>query len=581
MSKLIIGKNLETGEDFTIDPDRLLTTRVLAQANSGGGKSFLVRKIVEMMNGHAQQIILDIEDDFSSLREKHDFILAGSGGDISVDPRSAELFAHKILELRADVIINLYELKPHDRIRYVKLFFQAMIDAPKSLWHPALVVLDEAQIFAPEKEQAESAGAVADMASRGRKRGFCLLAATQRPARLDKDVAAECRNKLIGLANIQIDRKRAAEELGLTDRAEILALRDLDEGEFYAVGPAFPRGLNKIKIGAVKTTHHAAGEITQKHQRPLATSKVQKILAKLTDLPKEVEQDLNDKQWMRAKIKELEGELRKAKTSIQVKTETKIEKVVDKKVIEQEVRKFRSEFFKKFKEHAKWFQGMLETEFGSIEIESVNLKHLPTGFKTVPNSGAMFAPTPAKAATRVLLKNQTSIPNGVYSISGTDASKPMGRCERALLKFLAMRAGKTFTRTQVGVMTQYRAGAGAFNNAVGRLVSIGAIRRLSDGCLTLVDGFDARSILGEEYSAPEPNSLLEWMDKLGKAERTIFDVVSKDTQKPFSKDELGELTGYVPGTGGFNNALGRLNTLGLIQRNNDGSIQMNQEVLGL
>lgn len=45
---------------------------------------------------------------------------------------------------------------------------------------------------------AESAGAVIDLATRGRKRGQCAVIATQRLSKLHKDAAAEMKNKLIG-----------------------------------------------------------------------------------------------------------------------------------------------------------------------------------------------------------------------------------------------------------------------------------------------------------------------------------------------------------------------------------------------
>jgi hypothetical protein len=55
----------------------------------------------------------------------------------------------------------------------VRLFLEALVNAPKKLWHPALVVVDEAHVFCPETGEAESGDAVIDLATRGRKRGFC------------------------------------------------------------------------------------------------------------------------------------------------------------------------------------------------------------------------------------------------------------------------------------------------------------------------------------------------------------------------------------------------------------------------
>lgn len=563
--KVTIGKNLETEKSFHLDVKTLLKTRLLVDANSGGGKSYLIRKIVEETHGHFQQIILDIEDDFSSLREKYDFILAGAGGDISVDPRTAEVFAHKILELEADVIVNLYELKQHQRIQFVKTFLESMIDAPKKLWHPTFVYLDEAHMFAPEGKRSESLNAVIDMASRGRKRGFCLVPATQRLAKLDKDVAAECRNKLIGLANIEIDRRRAAEELGLTDKETILSLRDLGEGEFYAVGPAFDRGLNRVQIGKVKTTHHEAGEVSKRNSRPMPTSKIQKVLAKLTDLPKEAEQELRDKESMLKKIAELKRELQAAKR--EVKVETKVEKIVDPKAIAKEVSKFKRTFLREFtkltQEHVK--------AVGKL-IENVEPEADPAPF---PRSETLRTGAAANQLVRSIaerIKPKTTAP-----VDGNGRS--FGRCERAIVKFLAMREGRSFTKVQVGALTGYSPGSGGFNNALSNLVQAGIIMRSSDR-IQLRSGFDARSFLGEEYMAPEEDALVQWLNKLGKCERVIFDRVKSDG-RAYTKNELGEITGYSPGSGGFNNAISRLNTLGLIQRNLDGTIELNSELVGI
>src|SRR3954463_622243 len=99
----------------SIDLPTLIDTRLLIQANSGGGKSWLLRRLLEQSHGKVQQIILDPEGEFSSLREKYDYILAGKEGDTPADPRSAALLARRLLELNVSAIIDLYELHPQDR----------------------------------------------------------------------------------------------------------------------------------------------------------------------------------------------------------------------------------------------------------------------------------------------------------------------------------------------------------------------------------------------------------------------------------------------------------------------------------
>lgn len=279
----VMKQTIHLNKTIPIDLPSLIDSRLLVQANSGGGKSWLLRRILEQSHSKAQHIVIDLEGEFSTLREKHDYVLVGKGGDTPADPRSAALLARKLLEHRVSAIIDLYELHHQERKRFVRLFLESMINAPKELWHPCMVVIDEAHIFVPEKGESEAAEAVIDLATRGRKRGFCAVLATQRLSKLHKDAAAECNNKLIGRTGLDIEMKRASEELGFTSREQYLSLRGLDAGEFFAFGPAISREVMKVKIGEVTTTHPKLGMRGAKIIPP--TESVKAILKKLGDLP--------------------------------------------------------------------------------------------------------------------------------------------------------------------------------------------------------------------------------------------------------------------------------------------------------
>lgn len=228
-------KQVSIGPGVTINLDKLMVSRLLLQATSGAGKSWLLRRLLEQSHGLCQQIVIDPEGEFSTLREKFDYVLAAKqGGDTLADVRTAKLLAERLLELGVSAIIDIYELSPKDRITFVKLFLEAMINAPKNLWHPVMVVLDEAHAFAPEKDDAESAEAVKALCTRGRKRGFCAVLATQRLPTLSKDAAAMCANKLIGRASLDIDMTRSGAELGYS-KGDSIVLRDLDDGDRKSV----------------------------------------------------------------------------------------------------------------------------------------------------------------------------------------------------------------------------------------------------------------------------------------------------------------------------------------------------------
>jgi hypothetical protein len=287
MSRRLVLGDTATGP-LVADVPTLIDTRLLLQANSGGGKSWALRRLLEQTHGQVQQLVLDPEGEFASLRERYDYVLAAKhGGDTAADPRSAKLLAERLLELGVSAICDIYELKAHDRIRFVRAFLEALVDAPKRLWHPALVVVDEVHVYCPQQGEAESAGAVIDLATRGRKRGYCAILATQRLSKLHKDAAAELNNKLIGRTGLDVDVKRAADELGF-GKERWRELRELAPGAFFAFGPALSRDVRAVTIGPVATTHPKAGARLA-FTAPPPTEKVKALLPKLADLPAEAE----------------------------------------------------------------------------------------------------------------------------------------------------------------------------------------------------------------------------------------------------------------------------------------------------
>lgn len=311
--KPTIGTIVETGKPQPIDIDRLLLTRMLLQADSGGGKTVALKRLLEQTHGHVQQIIIDPEGEFSTLREKFDYLLcAPEGADAIANPKTAPILARKLRETRVSAVIDIYDLRPQEQKHFVRLFIEELLAAPKNLWNPCLLIIDEAQIFAPEGDKAESLGAIMDLRGRGRKRGLCPILATPRLAELSKDACAGLQNKLIGVTTLDLDVKRAARDLALTPSEATTMLRNLEPGEFFCFGPALNRNITKVKVGSLTTAHgqHLAG----KDKRPPAPSeKIKAVLAKLADLPKEAEQEAKTLADFKAENARLKRELSMAK----------------------------------------------------------------------------------------------------------------------------------------------------------------------------------------------------------------------------------------------------------------------------
>ncbi len=244
------------GDAVTMDLEELLATRLLVQGNSGSGKSHLLRRLLEKSAGHVQQVIIDPEGDFVTLSDRY--------GHISIEAadyseREIARFATRIREHRASVVLSLEGLEAEGQMKCAAAFLNAMFDAPRDHWYPALVVVDEAQLFAPsgggevaEDVRRASLSAMTNLMCRGRKRGLAGVIATQRLAKLAKNVAAEASNFLMGRTFLDIDMARAAELLGM-DRKQAEMFRELARGHFVALGPALSRKPLPIQVGSVET----------------------------------------------------------------------------------------------------------------------------------------------------------------------------------------------------------------------------------------------------------------------------------------------------------------------------------------
>src|SRR5712671_4357915 len=120
---MIIGQII-AGEKLELDLPTLVDTRLLIQANSGGGKSWLLRLIAERAG--IQTIVLDPEGEFASLREKLDMVLVGGDkAELPAEPRSAALLARRLMEFKVSAVIDLYELKLPARREFIRLFLDS------------------------------------------------------------------------------------------------------------------------------------------------------------------------------------------------------------------------------------------------------------------------------------------------------------------------------------------------------------------------------------------------------------------------------------------------------------------------
>lgn len=244
------------GSSAGMDLEELLASRLLVQGNSGSGKSHLLRRLLEQSAGLVQQVVIDPEGDFVSLADRFGHLVIEAADYTEAETGS---IAARVREHRVSVVLNLEGLEVDAQLRCAGTFLNRLFDAPRDQWYPVLVVVDEAQLFAPaaagevgEEPRRVSLAAMTNLMCRGRKRGLAGVIATQRLAKLAKNVAAEASNFLMGRTFLDIDMARAADLLGM-ERRQAEQIRDLERGQFLALGPAIARRPLLVRIGTVET----------------------------------------------------------------------------------------------------------------------------------------------------------------------------------------------------------------------------------------------------------------------------------------------------------------------------------------
>jgi hypothetical protein len=244
------------GGDATLDLEELLATRLLVQGNSGSGKSHLLRRLLEQSAPWVQQAVIDPEGDFVTLAERFGHLVIDAEAHTE---QGLQLAGERARAHRVSTVLNLEGLDAEGQMRRAAAFLGGLFETGRDHWYPMLVVVDEAQLFAPavagevsDEARKLSLGAMTNLMCRGRKRGLAGVIATQRLAKLAKNVAAEASNFLMGRTFLDIDMARAADLLGM-ERRQAEAFRDLERGHFIALGPALSRRPLSLRISATET----------------------------------------------------------------------------------------------------------------------------------------------------------------------------------------------------------------------------------------------------------------------------------------------------------------------------------------
>ncbi|MBC7844102.1 MAG: ATP-binding protein [Gemmatimonadaceae bacterium] len=556
-------------DTLAVSLDTLLRTRLLIQANSGGGKSHALRAMLEQTHGKVLQIVLDPEGEFATLRESFGFVLAGKDGDVPAHPKVARVLCRRLLEANASAVIDLYDLTLVERREFVKLFLTELMALPRALWKPTLIVLDEAHLFCPERGSGESQSteSVIALCTQGRKRGFCAVLATQRISKLHKDAAAELLNKLIGRTGLDVDMKRAGDELGM-DKDHRMALRTLTPGEFFGYGPALGGEITRVRSRPAITSHPDANSLTAAHAPPSAS--VLALVAQIGDLPAIAAQEAKTVETLERQVKELQGQLRQVQRGTAAP-----DPGVTQRAVEDAVRAA----MERDRVAVSAVIAEAHEQISDALTRLSLLRH--TSAPAIASGERPARSLPDAPSERRMTKTQLppAVVDRVYPRAGaTPISNTMRRMLSVLVQLDALGVEFPEKRTMAG-WSGVSHTTGTFSNQLRGLRDAGCIEVQGDR-LRITD-------VGRENAAPSVaiSTLSDlhsvWESKFSATVARMFRALlslSGPRMKPVSKAELAESVGVSHTTGTFSNQLRELRSPGVIEDVDKQSVRLTRLV---
>lgn len=567
-SSIVLGRSAD-GAEVRVDVGRLISTRMFISASSGGGKSETIRHILEQLFGAVQCIVIDREGEYPTLREKFGFVLVGEGGETPAHPHTARQVALTLLKTGASAVIDVSEMKHGDMHEFVAKFCAGLMEAPKELWHPCIIVVDEAQVFAPEKGYGESPalGPITELCNRGRKRGFCPILATQRAAKVSKNCTEPLQNFLIGLT-MPDDQQRVSGMFkippGKPTREFSLELENLEPGEFFARGAAIGKQPVKVQIQRAITKPPKAGSAAAAKHPPTPDS-IRHLLPTLAEIPKEAERKEVTEKEMRKRIADLEREVRDAKKTVVVAAAPagKPIKTDRERMLEAQV----ASLYKT--------AGAYEKVLKSIGAQADKVIEMMASVKaqveSLKDEGA--AATDAVVAARDLpaaepKRNVPALVRPVSTPTATPAephegiSQPEQRILDAVAWFDAI--GVAYPeQTAVAFMAGYSLNSSSFKNPRGSLGRKGLIV-VADGRISLTEAG------GRSANAPAielTNSALQKavLAKLPQPEQKLLGPLIAAYPDGMTSEDLASASGYSLTSSSFKNPRGKLGSFGLTE----------------
>lgn len=546
-------------------PDAALDKHVALLGMTGSGKTSVIKAAVVEPDLEAGRRVLIVtpKDDWWGLRltktgKGHGYdipIFGGRHADYPLQVGDAALLAETYGTMKGSAVLCTSLLSHQDRAHWFADFAERLLMKNRG-W--LRVVIDEAHVYMP-KQGAKGGGWVPralhagnELVSQGRSLGLRIVLGSQRSAKLHNDSLTQC--SCLMAMRLMAPHDRQAVKDWIEDQADpvkgkeiITSLATLNDGQAWVWAPA-ARYLKQVQFPRPSTFDSSAApddDTDAEHRLPPIN--LDALKGKLATV--EAKRKADDPKELKAENARLAAELKKAQAA---KPDT-----IDPADLERATQRgFGDGFDKGFRDGWQSRAGSVERALASVDddLESALascLKSIPQRIpaKVIPTRVASALPKPASQAK--------SVP---AQVDGFDTSQT--RILRALAMWRSL-GDNAPSRHKLAAAAGYRVG-GRFSNVLGGLRSAGAIDYPQEGLVTLVvDGVQA-------YTDEEAARLL--VGVLDASQRKLVWPLLRATE-PWTRETLAEAASYEIG-GRFNNVLGSLRTLAVVDYPSKGTVAL-------
>lgn len=546
----------------------------------GSGKTYAAGVLVEEMLEHQSQVVvLDPVGNWYGLRLSASGkspgyeipLFGGMRGDLPLEVGAGALLADVIVDRGVSAIVDVSHFRKKQRKEFVADFAEQLFQRKKAAPSAIQVVLEEAQVFAPQRPgrgEERMLGAIEDIVRLGRNYGIGAALISQRPQSVNKEVLNQIECLVVLQLNGKHERKAIEEWVryqGLDIREMVDSLPSLPQGQGYVWSPQWLGILERVNIRKKRTFDASATpevgvkRVEPRQLAPLELEEIQSAMAEIVEQAR-----ANDPKALQKRIAELERELAMAETRepdaepVPVFGEDdRIQIELLRTAVVEEADEIRSAF--------------RDAASRVTALQEYAERNLPPLYAAAERAGA--ARQVVAAVNRKLRKTTRPPP-----------ARAPDMVERVKLKRGAVEMLKAavslgeVTRSQIATLAGLSPTSGTFSTYLGHLRKGGYLVEEGDTLRPTTLGVEYLD--GDVPDAPASTAeLLElWSAKLKLGARRMLAELVARYPEVLTRDDLAEAVEMSPSSGTFSTYLGHLRRNGLIDEPQRGEVRASDDL---